>query len=141
MSHSNGQESTSASVSMRSQRSWSQDANRVLYALKVLKGLRPGIVVRFNMAMKGEDDYANTWKASWSSWCFLTGAPADIHAVASCFGMDFWNNEGFLTHTFHTVIIDRDGRLAANLEGNHFTASQLGDLVETVLHCDTRVVA
>jgi len=77
--------------------------------------------------------FANTWKADWASWRFLTGPVADIHAVASRFGMDFWNYEGFLTHSFHTVVIDREGRLAANLEGNQFTAEQLGDLVKTVL--------
>jgi hypothetical protein len=33
-----------------------------------------------------------------------------------------------------TVLIDREGKLAANLEGNQFTSEQLGDLVETVLH-------
>ena len=77
--------------------------------------------------------YAETWKADWSAWRFLTGPLADIHAIAERFGMDFWNNEGFLTHSFHTVVIDRDGRLAANLEGNHFTADQLSDLVGTVL--------
>jgi len=31
------------------------------------------------------------------------------------------------------VVIDREGRLAVNLEGNHFTSEQLGDLVKTVL--------
>jgi len=77
--------------------------------------------------------YADTWKADWSAWRFLTGPLADIHAIAERFGMDFWNNEGYLTHSFHTVVIDRDGRLAANLEGNHFTSDQLGDLVGTVL--------
>ena len=77
--------------------------------------------------------YAETWKADWSAWRFLTGPLADIHAIAERFGMDFWNNEGYLTHSFHTVVIDRDGRLAANLEGNHFTADQLSDLVGTVL--------
>ena len=77
--------------------------------------------------------YANTWKADWTAWRFLTGPLADIHAIADGFGMDFWNYEGYLTHSFHTVVIDRDGRLAANLEGNHFTSDQLGDLVGTVL--------
>jgi protein SCO1/2 len=77
--------------------------------------------------------YANTWKADWSAWRFLTGPLADIHAIAERFGMDFWNNEGYLTHSFHTVVIDREGRLAANLEGNQFAANQLGDLVGTVL--------
>jgi protein SCO1/2 len=47
--------------------------------------------------------------------------------------MGFWNDEGFLAHTFHTVVIDRDGKLAANIEGNQFTARQLGDLVANVM--------
>jgi protein SCO1/2 len=77
--------------------------------------------------------YADTWKADWAVWRFLTGPLSDIRAIAERFDMDFWNNEGYLTHSFHTVVIDRDGRLAANLEGNQFTAEQLGDLVKTVL--------
>lgn len=78
--------------------------------------------------------YADTWKADPAIWHFLTGKLAEVRAVAELFGMNFWNDEGFLTHSFHTVVIDREGRLAANLEGNQFTAEQLGDLVETVLH-------
>lgn len=77
--------------------------------------------------------YADTWKADSAIWRFLTGPLADIRAVASGFGMDFWTDEGYLTHSLHTVVIDRRGRLAANLEGNQFTAQQLGDLVKTVL--------
>ena len=77
--------------------------------------------------------YADTWKAQPSSWHFLTGPLEDIHNIAAQFGMDFWNDDGYLTHTFHPLVIDRDGRLAANLEGNQFTADQLGDLVGTVL--------
>jgi protein SCO1/2 len=77
--------------------------------------------------------YADTWKADPATWHFLTGPLSDIRGVAEMFGMNFWNDEGFLTHSFHTVVIDRDGRVAANLEGNQFTAEQLGDLVETVL--------
>jgi protein SCO1/2 len=38
-----------------------------------------------------------------------------------------------MVHALHTVIIDRKGKLAANLEGNEFTAAQLGDLVQTML--------
>lgn len=49
------------------------------------------------------------------------------------FGVNFWSSEGLLTHTLHTVIIDRKGKLAVNLEGNQFTAKQLGDLVESVM--------
>jgi protein SCO1/2 len=82
---------------------------------------------------KALERYADTWKADPATWHFLTGTHSDVRAVAELFGMNFWNDEGFLTHSFHTVVIDREGRLAANLEGNQFTAEQLGDLVETVL--------
>ncbi len=83
---------------------------------------------------KALERYADTWKADPATWHFLTGKLTDIRGIAELFGMNFWNDEGFLTHSFHTVVIDREGRLAANLEGNQFTAGQLGDLVETVLH-------
>jgi protein SCO1 len=47
--------------------------------------------------------------------------------------VNFWPDEGNLTHSLHTVIIDRQGKLAANFEGNQFSAEQLGDFVETAL--------
>jgi protein SCO1/2 len=76
--------------------------------------------------------YAQTWKADPEKWHFLTGPLDEVRAVAGLFGMDFWGDEGFLTHPFRTAVIDRDGRLVANLEGNQATAKQLGDLVESV---------
>jgi hypothetical protein len=38
----------------------------------------------------------------------------------------------------HTVALDRGGRMVANLEGNEFTAQQLGDLLESVLRGPTQ---
>jgi protein SCO1 len=77
--------------------------------------------------------YAKAWKADPVRWHFLTGSVEQVRGVAAIFGVDFWSDEGFLTHAFHTVVIDRGGLLAANLEGNQFTTKQLGDLVESVL--------
>lgn len=50
------------------------------------------------------------------------------------FNMNYWHNMGMFTHTLHTVVIDRQGRVVANLEGNQFPAQQLGDLVDTTLN-------
>jgi protein SCO1/2 len=47
--------------------------------------------------------------------------------------MAFYPDEALYVHSFHTVVIDRKGELAANLEGNEFTAKQLGDLTQTVM--------
>jgi protein SCO1 len=78
-------------------------------------------------------EYARTFTRNQANWHFLTGDLADVQRLCRSFGMNFWQDEGLLTHSLHTVIIDRDGRLVANLEGNDYSAKQLGDLVEAVL--------
>jgi protein SCO1/2 len=77
--------------------------------------------------------YAAIWKADAKSWHFLTGPEPHVRKVCRGFGVDFWPEEGALTHSLHTIVIDRQGRLAANLAGNEYTAGQLGDLVEADL--------
>jgi protein SCO1/2 len=74
--------------------------------------------------------YAHTWNAEAHHWHFLTGPVADIQDLCRRFDMAFYPDEALFIHSFHTAVIDRNGRLAANLEGNNFTAKQLGDLVE-----------
>ncbi len=78
--------------------------------------------------------YGATWHADPNSWHFLTGSQADVQAVCRKFGVDFWPDESTLTHSLHTVVIGRDGKLAANFEGNDFTAVQMGDFVATILN-------
>ena len=38
-----------------------------------------------------------------------------------------------MDHSLHTVLIDRQGKLVANIEGNDFSPVQLGDLTERLL--------
>jgi len=78
--------------------------------------------------------YASIWKADPNSWHFLTGTPAEVKSVCHRFGLNFWPDEGALAHSMHTLVIDREGKLAANFEGNQFSAEQLGDFVETTLN-------
>jgi len=85
--------------------------------------------------------YGKTWSADSNNWKLLTGNPADISAVAERFGMSYWFDEGLMNHSLHTVIIDRNGRMAAKLEGNEYSADELGDVVLTVLeHTETHNV-
>jgi protein SCO1/2 len=85
---------------------------------------------------KGEvlAQYAAAFRADPEMWHFLTGPAPEIQKIAAYFGMNFWSNEGLLTHSLHTVILDRDGRMVANLEGNQFTPQQLTDLVRSVMN-------
>lgn len=82
--------------------------------------------------------YAKAWKSDPEHWSFLSGSVDQVRTVAALFGMNFWDDEGFWTHSFHTAVIDRDGRLVSNLEGNQFTSKQLGDVVESVLNAEAK---
>ena len=77
--------------------------------------------------------YAKTWKADPNNWHFLTGSTDDVRRVCERFGEDFFQDEGLMNHSLHTAIINRKGKLVANLEGNEFSAQQLGDLMQEIL--------
>jgi protein SCO1/2 len=77
--------------------------------------------------------YASQWKADSKSWHFMTGNATDVERVCGMFGVDFFADEGLMSHSVRTAVIDRRGVLVANIEGNTYTASQLGDLVDTAL--------
>jgi protein SCO1/2 len=80
--------------------------------------------------------YAHIWNADLKAWHFLTGPLPEVRRVCGLFGVAAWQDEGILTHSLHTVVIDRQGKLAANIEGNTYTVKQLGDLVERVIYPD-----
>jgi protein SCO1/2 len=77
--------------------------------------------------------YARIWNADLKAWHFLTGPLPEVQHVCGLFGVAAWQDEGILTHSLHTAIIDRQGKLAANIEGNTYTVKQLGDLVQEII--------
>jgi len=78
-------------------------------------------------------EYGRSWNIDRKGWHLLTGSPAEVQKFCERFGVAFFPDEGQLIHSLRTLIIDRQGKLAANLEGNEFTAEELGDLVQSVL--------
>jgi protein SCO1/2 len=78
-------------------------------------------------------NYAASRRAGGPGWHFLTGDPARIERICNAFGIQYWAEEGLITHSLQTAVIDRDGRLAATVEGKDFTPTQLGDLVGAAL--------
>jgi protein SCO1 len=77
-------------------------------------------------------DYAGRHDAAGPGWLFLTGDAGQIERVCAMFGIQYWAEEGLITHSLQTAVIDRHGRLAAAVEGKDFTPKQLGDLIELV---------
>ena len=78
-------------------------------------------------------EYARQWSADRSVWHFLTGSVEDVRRVCRLFGVDAFADEGLISHSTRTVVVDRRGILAASIEGNQHTAAQLGDLIDGVV--------
>jgi protein SCO1/2 len=78
-------------------------------------------------------EYAQVFNADLPGWHFLTGSIEDIAHVCSIFGVEYWPDEGLITHTLQTAVIDKEGRLAATVEGKDYNGRQLGDLIEQVM--------
>lgn len=78
--------------------------------------------------------YAARFNADPKMWRFLTGKTPDVRRVCTFFGVESYLDEGLVNHSLHTALIDRRGRLVANIEGNQYTPEQLGDLIlETLM--------
>ena len=77
--------------------------------------------------------YARERGAVGPGWLFLTGSVAEVTRVCDAFGVEFWPEEGLITHSLQTAVLDRDGVLAGTIEGKDYDSRQLGDLIESVL--------
>ena len=63
----------------------------------------------------------------------VVGLDRPSRGEVTLFGVDSFPAEGLFSHNSRTAVIDRRGTLVANIEGNQYTAAQLGDLVQSVL--------
>ena len=77
--------------------------------------------------------YAKIWNARTEGWRFLTGSPREVQSVAGRFGMNYWPEEGLITHTSMTGVLSREGKLVAVVEGSSYQPKALGDLIEKEL--------
>jgi protein SCO1/2 len=79
------------------------------------------------------DEYSRQWNADPETWRFLTGAVSEVQRVLALFGVAAFPDDGLMDHSLHTALIDRSGRLVANIEGNQYSSDQLVDLLKSVL--------
>jgi protein SCO1/2 len=78
-------------------------------------------------------EYARRHRADAPGWHFLTGSLDDVGRFCESFGVEFYPEEGLITHSLRTVVIDRRGLLAASVEGRGYSGRQLADLIDRVL--------
>jgi protein SCO1/2 len=71
-------------------------------------------------------DYGRRWAADPAAWRFLTG---EVGPLAAALGEVYWTDEGSIGHNSTTSIVDRQGRVAAMVEGSNFRIDQLEHLI------------
>jgi protein SCO1/2 len=77
--------------------------------------------------------YGAGYGADGKGWSLLTGTPQEIQHVTEIFGIEFWPEEGLITHSLLTAVIDREGRLFAALEGKDYSVEQLVDVAKAAM--------
>jgi protein SCO1 len=77
--------------------------------------------------------YGATYGADGVGWRLLTGTPAEIERVTEAFGIEFHPEEGLITHSLQTAVIDREGKLFAAIEGRDYSVQQVLDVVNEAL--------
>jgi len=63
-------------------------------------------------------------QAPFTHWDLATGSDAEIRAMATFFGLQQQPDSGFISHSLVTAVIGADGRLAALLPPNMWTADE-----------------
>jgi protein SCO1/2 len=84
-------------------------------------------------------DYGRRWGAKSPGWRLLTGTQAAIDKVAAAFGLVYWAEEGSLSHTSATSVVDRDGRLTAIVEGSSYRVDQLAAIVSRTCEAEQQI--
>lgn len=77
--------------------------------------------------------YGANYGADGRGWKLLTGTPEEIQRVTEAFGIEFYPEEGLITHSLQTAVIGRDGRLFAAIEGREYSVQQILDVTREAL--------
>lgn len=73
-------------------------------------------------------------KVSFDHWEFLTGTPEEIKKTATFFGLDYFPENGQITHSLRTAIIRPDGTVYKIYRGNEWKVAQLQADLNTLLN-------
>jgi protein SCO1/2 len=62
-------------------------------------------------------------------WLFLVASTNTLASLAPKVDLSFWREGGTLSHNMRTVVIDPQGRIARQFDGNEWTAKELVDAI------------
>ncbi|HYM01149.1 MAG TPA: SCO family protein [Blastocatellia bacterium] len=73
----------------------------------------PSVMLRYGSEFTKEAD-----DRSFDRWQFATGTADEVKAIAGFFGLSYWKENGQITHSLVTAVIDSNGKIARVFTGN-----------------------
>jgi len=78
-------------------------------------------------------EYAENFASDFKTWSFATGTPEQIKSAASLFGLTYQPEDGSITHTLRTALIDQHGRLVHIWKSNVWQPSEVLTMVREIV--------
>jgi protein SCO1/2 len=92
-------------------------------------GDKPAVLRTYGSPLVRRDD-----KVQFDHWEFLTGSVDEIKKAATFFGLDYFPENGQITHSLRTAIITPDGKVYKIYRGNEWRVDQLQADLNTLLN-------
>jgi len=64
-------------------------------------------------------------------WLFAVASTNTLASLAPKVDLSFWRESGSISHNLRTVVLDPNGRIASQFDGNDWTPQQLADAIAT----------
>ena len=77
-------------------------------------------------------EYAGNFTKDFKTWSFATGTSEQINSVASLFGLTYQPEDGLITHTLRTALIDPYGRLVHIWKSNVWQPQEVLTMVKEI---------
>lgn len=81
---------------------------------------KPPVLASYAQVYRGRD--ARQWK-------FAAAATNTLAGIAPQVGLNFWREGGSISHNLRTVVLDGDGKIFRQFDGNEWTAAELAAAV------------
>jgi cytochrome oxidase Cu insertion factor (SCO1/SenC/PrrC family) len=74
--------------------------------------------------------YGNFYRGeSADRWLFAVASTNTLASLAPKVDLNFWRENGSITHNLRTVVLDGSGKIFKQFDGNDWTAQQLADAI------------
>ena len=81
---------------------------------------QPQILASYASLYRGQDN---------NRWLFVVASTNTLAGLAPKVDLNFWREDGSISHNLRTVVLDANGKIFKQFDGNDWTPPQLADAI------------